>query len=199
MDGLEARIGPSRIHSDVRRARLKNRCNHSSVPWSWKTYPSSPRASSSGTCQTVTWISCRTCSDMWMLWITMTLTKNQKSRGSRIRRDRDALGSAGVPPPWATQDPPPPPPPPSRRPHGHPLDYRGSHAAVPSVKLSGSPCELMTEPTAKSNSPGPNVTLATNPLFSFAGPLPEFEKWSVIKPVKTSGLASEFETRDSLL
>ena len=33
-----------------------------------------------------------------------TLTKNQKSRGSRIRRDRDALGSAGVARRVATED-----------------------------------------------------------------------------------------------
>lgn len=41
--------------------------------------------------------------------------------------------------------------------------------------------------------------LATNPLFSVAGPLPEFEKWSVIIPEKTSGLAIVFETRNELL
>ena len=37
MDGLAARIGPRRIHREVMRARLKTRCSHSSVPWSWKT------------------------------------------------------------------------------------------------------------------------------------------------------------------
>jgi hypothetical protein len=67
---------------------------------------------------------------------------------------------------------------------------------APSGKLSGSPKELIGTTLEEV---GVNVTLATNPLFSFAGPLPEFEKWSVINPVKTSGLATVFETRNWLL
>lgn len=111
-----------------------------------------------------------------MLWITVTLTKNQYSRGSRIRLDRGALGSDGVAGLAAACDAAP-------RPTltlsaaslRSPLDHSGSHAAVPSVKSSGSPCELIGSAT-KIEKSSVNVMFATKPLFSFAGPLPEFEK-----------------------
>jgi len=48
----------------------------------------------------------------------------------------------------------------------------------PSAKLSGSPNELIGSKVKKVVKSV--VRFATNPLFSFAGPRPEFEKWSVV-------------------
>jgi hypothetical protein len=80
---------------------------------------------------------------MCTLWTTTTPTKNQNSRGSRIRPGRDAL-RAGVDRRAATCDSASGPTPTLSAPSsGHILAYRGSHMADPSAKLSGSPNELI--------------------------------------------------------
>jgi hypothetical protein len=115
-----------------------------------------------------------------MLWITATLTKNQKSRGSRIRSAREQVSSAGGVALRAAACESDSGATPTLRgpPFGHILAHRGSHAAVPpAAKSSGSPCELIGSPLKKKTEKSSlKVMLATNPLFSLAGPLPEFEK-----------------------
>src|SRR5262245_31414649 len=114
-----------------------------------------------------------------MLWITATATKNQYRRGCRIRLVREAVGSAGVACHTATCGSASGPTPTLSAPSSdHVLAHRGSHAAVPpAAKSSGSPCELIGSPLKKKTEKSSlKVILATNPLFSLAGPLPEFEK-----------------------
>src|SRR5262245_16024933 len=115
---------------------------------------------------------------MWTLWITVTATKNQNSRGCRIRLVRDTIGSAGVACHAANCGSACGPAPTLSAPSSdHILAHKGSHAAVPpAAKSSGSPCELIGSPLKKKTEKlSLKVILATNPLFSLAGPLPGFE------------------------